>query len=78
MTRRISQISSYEHLQLHDEQFDRWQRAFFDEPELSTSTSWTSAFEFSSPLVLSHYLIDRLRFPPDRVELFARLAMIGA
>ena len=51
---------------------------FFDEHELSTSTSWTSAFEFPSPLVLLHYLNDRVRLPLDRVELFARLAMIGA
>lgn len=29
--------------------------------ELSTSKSWISAFAFSSPLVLSHHLIDRMR-----------------
>ena len=46
--------------------------------ELSTSTSWTSAFEFSSLLVLLHYLPDQLRLPLDRVELFPRLSMIGA
>ena len=51
---------------------------FFDEPELSTSTSWASAFEFSSLLVLLHYLPDQLRLPLDRVELFTRLSMIGA
>jgi hypothetical protein len=51
---------------------------FFDEPELSTSTSRISSLEFPSPLVLLHYLIDRVRLPLDRVELFARLAVIGA
>ena len=46
--------------------------------ELSTSTSWTSAFEFSSLLVLLPYLPGQLRLFLDRVELFARLSMIGA
>jgi len=49
-----------------------------DLAELSTSTSWTSAFEFSSLLVLLHYLPDQLRLPFDRAGLFTRLSMIGA